>query len=224
MRRWSALALLIGSLGCDDGGGVAVDPDGAVADAMSSDMPRIDMTDMVTPDMAPDLAPDMGPSADCAPPAAYKDVTIDGWTVQVDRATGAWAVRSAGGAVVLASAPRCVDDAPGDDGMLDVPPTELPVYVRPGTILPLLGDVVDSFYGATAEGVTDLSDVADRWRLGLYPSATGELRALDWRYTVALGGAVFGSDRAPTPLIAIDTPIEAVRRICPQEPEDAPEE
>jgi alpha-glucosidase (family GH31 glycosyl hydrolase) len=169
-------------------------------------------------------------------------------------------------------------------GTIDtVPPTELIVYVRPGTILPLLGDVVDSFYGATADGVTDLSDVADRWRLGLYPTAEGGLTPLAWegppvegagwatvdwaqatfdamplplcgpdvdrncrtadgvvvdgpgrleagdawltvgagRYQIAIGGAAFGVDRMPTPLMAIDTPIETVRRICPEE---APEE
>lgn len=166
---------------------------------------------------------------------------------------------------------------------VDAAPTEIPVFVRPGTILPLLGDVVDSFYGAEVEGVTDLRAVADWWRLALYPTAAGDVRlewdgapvegagwgAVDWaqarvddgalpacpavveaacrradgatifgparltvgdawltvgpgRYDVAIGGAAFGPDAQPTPLTSIDTPIDAVRRICP--PEDPPEE
>ncbi len=56
------------------------------------------------------------------------------------------------------------------------PPTELPVFVRPGTTLALLGQSVDSFYGATAEGVTDLDDVAGWYRLALYPDAAGATR------------------------------------------------
>jgi hypothetical protein len=51
------------------------------------------------------------------------------------------------------------------------------VMVRPGVILPLLGEVVDSLYGATAPGVTDLDDVAGFYRLALYPDPAGALRA-----------------------------------------------
>lgn len=171
------------------------------------------------------------------------------------------------------AAPRVADDVAAS-------PTEIPVFVRPGTALPLLGDVVDSFYGATAEGLTDLADVAGWWRLALYPTddglivpqhgveGAGWMGAIDWsqaeddgivlpacgdpvegscwradgvtlfgpanlgvggatlridregRFDVYLAGAAFGEDAAPTPLMAIDTPIEAVRRICPA---DAPE-
>ena len=77
-------------------------------------------------------------------------------------------------------------DAPREQGgevMAQASPTELPVFVRPGTILGLLGQVVDSFYGADAPGVTDLSDVEGSWRLGLYPRADGGLDGLE------LGGA-----------------------------------
>ena len=160
---------------------------------------------------------------------------------------------------------------------IDASPTEIPVFVRAGTILPLLGDVVDSFYGADVEGVTDLDDVADWWRLALYPGVDGELFPIEWdgpavegagwgdtdwsmamvddvalpecgdvieaacrrpngatvfgparltvgtgwltvgpgRFDVYFGGEAFGEDALPTPLAAIDTAIESVRRICP---------
>ncbi|MGK0359382.1 MAG: alpha-glucosidase [Bradymonadia bacterium] len=80
-------------------------------------------------------------------------------------------------------------DAPDATSPVTAPPTEIPVFVRPGTILPLLGTVVDSFYGANAEGVTDLGDVADWWRLALYPSADGELFRIEWGATFAQGVA-----------------------------------
>ncbi|MGM0578789.1 MAG: TIM-barrel domain-containing protein [Myxococcota bacterium] len=54
-------------------------------------------------------------------------------------------------------------------------PTEIPVYVRPGTILPLLRRPVDSFYGAEAPGVSDLDDVTGEYRLALYPDLEGGL-------------------------------------------------
>jgi alpha-glucosidase (family GH31 glycosyl hydrolase) len=53
------------------------------------------------------------------------------------------------------------------------PPTELPVFARPGLALPLLPSVVDSFYGASRDGVTDLSDVEGHLRLALYPAPDG---------------------------------------------------
>ncbi len=55
------------------------------------------------------------------------------------------------------------------------PVTEIPVFVRPGTVLPLLPRPVDSFYGATAEGVSDLDELAGGRRLALYPAADGTL-------------------------------------------------
>ena len=61
------------------------------------------------------------------------------------------------------------------EATVDAPVTELPAFVRPGTILPLLADPVDSFYGATEEGVTDLSDVAGRFRAALYPDESGSV-------------------------------------------------
>lgn len=70
---------------------------------------------------------------------------------------------------------------PGPDGAFHVrrnaPATEVPVFVRPGTVLPLLDQVPDSMYGATAAGVTDLADVLGR-QLLLYPATDGTLRPL----------------------------------------------
>lgn len=92
---------------------------------------------------------------------------------------------------------------------------EIPVYVRPGAVLPLLGADVDSFYGAADPGVTDLGDVADFFRLGLYPDAEGSLgpRAFDG---ITVLGAGFTAptvdwtaawvDGRPVPLCASATP------------------
>lgn len=55
----------------------------------------------------------------------------------------------------------------------DAPITEVPVFVRPGTILALLAEPVDSFYGSDAPDITDLSDVANRYRLAIYPAPDG---------------------------------------------------
>ena len=53
--------------------------------------------------------------------------------------------------------------------------TEIPVFVRPGTILTLLPEVVDSFYGAVDPEVTHLQSVAGKGRLVLYPAPDGSL-------------------------------------------------
>jgi len=54
------------------------------------------------------------------------------------------------------------------------PVTEIPVFVRPGTILPLLRTPVDSLYGATDDDVTDLGDRSGAYRLALYPDGSGD--------------------------------------------------
>jgi hypothetical protein len=54
-------------------------------------------------------------------------------------------------------------------------PTEIPVFVRPGTVLPLLGRVVQSFYSADADGVETLRDVKDDWAFGLYFDSNGDV-------------------------------------------------
>ncbi|GMV42904.1 MAG: hypothetical protein AMXMBFR64_46200 [Myxococcales bacterium] len=84
-------------------------------------------------------------------------------------------------------------------------PAEIPVFVRPGTVLPLLGDPVDSFYGSTDVSVTTLEDVEGRYRAALYPTAQGDAgpatvgsatvaavdlpAAVDWA-TATVGGPV----------------------------------
>ena len=80
---------------------------------------------------------------------------------------------------LLGDAPlRDADDLPGDvvGVVVDAPVTELPAFVRPGTILPLLMTPVDSFYGATEPDITDLDDAAGAFALALYPDADGTLR------------------------------------------------
>ena len=70
-------------------------------------------------------------------------------------------------------------DAPTDASTVTVNAavTEVPVFVRPGRALVLAGEAVDSFYGATDGVTTDLDDVAERYRVALYPNAAGEVDA-----------------------------------------------
>lgn len=70
---------------------------------------------------------------------------------------------------------------------VDAPPTEIPVFVRPGAILPLLPRAVDSFYGAEDAAVSDLDGLEGALRLALYPTADGMLDALDVDEAVVSG-------------------------------------
>jgi sulfoquinovosidase len=70
-----------------------------------------------------------------------------------------------------------VSDVDGEavSASVDADITEIPVFVRPGTALPLLYEVVDSLYGASEPDVTELDDVADKLRVALYPDADGHV-------------------------------------------------
>lgn len=59
------------------------------------------------------------------------------------------------------------------EAMVDATLSEIPVFVRPGLALVMMPEV-DSFYGASTEGVTDLSDVAERI-VALYPDANQDV-------------------------------------------------
>ncbi len=64
--------------------------------------------------------------------------------------------------------------------LANVPITEVPAYVRPGTALVLLGEAVDTFYGDPADPeVTSLVDVEGRYRIALYPDSTGAAASRD---------------------------------------------
>ena len=91
------------------------------------------------------------------------------------------AVPQSGWWPIFGSAPTDVptDDAGERWATVDAAVTELPAFVRPGTILALLASPVDSFYGATAEGVSDLDD-SPGYRFALYPAADGSLRDLNF--------------------------------------------
>jgi hypothetical protein len=80
-----------------------------------------------------------------------------------------------------------------DAGVFDAAagPTEIPVFVRPGTALPLLPSAPDSFYPATEPGVTTLADVAGRLRIALYPDAAGAV------FGAWPGGQVVGGGLSP---------------------------
>jgi alpha-glucosidase len=86
-----------------------------------------------------------------------------------------------------------VTPAGSDRAGVGAPLTEILAFVRPGTILPLQGTLVDSYYGATAAGVTDLSDAGNALRLGLYPSASGDLDPIE-----VAGATVSGAGFDPT--------------------------
>jgi alpha-glucosidase (family GH31 glycosyl hydrolase) len=102
---------------------------------------------------------------------------------------------------------------------IDAPITEVPVFVRPGTILPLLAEPVDSFYGSDEPGVTDLDDVANKLRLALYPGTTGDLRlpahagvqadGSGWLDTEALDWSTATLNDAPLPDCATAAPAES---------------
>ena len=89
----------------------------------------------------------------------------------------------------------------------DVPVTETPVFVRPGTVLPLLSEAVDSFYGASKEGVKDLGDVENELRLALYPDKNGRLalsgpdglrvEGTQWQSALDWENAAFEGQRLP---------------------------
>jgi sulfoquinovosidase len=64
----------------------------------------------------------------------------------------------------------------GPELVVEAAVTEIPVFVRSGTILPLLMEPVDSLYLASVEGVTDQRSVAGAYRLALYPDTDGALR------------------------------------------------
>lgn len=83
----------------------------------------------------------------------------------------------------------------GNPSMVAAPATELPVYVRGGTILPLLVEAVDSFYGAVADGVRDLADEDGRRALALYPAVDGSLDTVEVMGATITGtGFVGGTD------------------------------
>lgn len=105
--------------------------------------------------------------------------------------------------------------APANEAVIEAAadPTAIPVFVRPGTALPLLGEPVDSFYGATEPGVTDLDDVAGS-RLALYPDAAGAVAgagaagggwvgAADWSGATFEGAALPPCVEAPAASCAL---------------------
>lgn len=66
-------------------------------------------------------------------------------------------------------------DAPLDTSALeaDAVATEIPAYVRPGTALPLLPRVVDTFYPTDSDQLDRLVDVGSELALALYPEGGG---------------------------------------------------
>lgn len=70
---------------------------------------------------------------------------------------------------------------------INATPSEIPVFVKAGTMIPLLGEVVDSFYGIDAQYGTDLRAVEGRYRLALYPDLNGNLNPLHLNNTTVSG-------------------------------------
>jgi alpha-glucosidase len=112
---------------------------------------------------------------------------------------------------------------------VDATPTETPVFVRPGTVLPLLAQPVDSFYGTATNGMTDLDDVAGQARLAIYPDTLGrvssvpdarifangadwmDLSNLDWTAVDAAGTDLPACGSAGDPVSCYDADARTVR-------------
>jgi alpha-glucosidase (family GH31 glycosyl hydrolase) len=77
----------------------------------------------------------------------------------------------------------------------DAPATQLPVYVRPGTIVPLFGAAVDSFYRATPESESGLD--MNTLRFALYPDSEGALREVTFEETTVSGTGWSGASVGP---------------------------
>ena len=92
---------------------------------------------------------------------------------------------------------------------VEAAPTELPVFARPGTVLPLLGEPVDTFYGATEPGITGLADTGAVQRLAIYADSDGNAGVQTAELTATCAGLTDGPpwswsgailDGAPLPL------------------------
>jgi alpha-glucosidase (family GH31 glycosyl hydrolase) len=114
--------------------------------------------------IAPVLAPDVAARDAYLPPGAW----IDLWR--------AVAYDPEGGGLVLGAA-EVVDG--GQTVTVPAPADELPIFVRSGTVLPLLPSDVDTLadYGAGAPGVVRLADRLDRLELVAFPRGTSSARA-----------------------------------------------
>lgn len=88
------------------------------------------------------------------------------------------------------------------------PPTEIPVFVRPGAILPLLGSAVDSFYGSEVDEITDLQATKDWYRLALYPTDSGSLRPTNVE-GASVEGSMFPEDADWSTAIVNSETVEA---------------
>lgn len=83
---------------------------------------------------------------------------------------------------LFGDAPR--PESAGGDGtttvVAEAPATEIPVFVRPGTALPLLPEAPDTTFGDDSDEVTDVRELGDVIRWALYPDADGTIVSEAW--------------------------------------------
>lgn len=102
----------------------------------------------------------------------------------------------------------------------EAPATEIPVFVRPGTALPLLGREVDTFFPAASPDVRDLRHAEGTARAVLYPDAAGVVQERAWEGVrlsaegLAVGGAslAVSDDDGALPVCAEDEPAGTASR------------
>lgn len=86
-------------------------------------------------------------------------------------------------------------------GSVDIPVTEIGVFVRPGTAIWLLPEPVESFYPLTrAAGVTTLAGLGGDRLAAIYPDATGSASGSHLSTTVEVSGLLPGADLADATL------------------------
>jgi len=161
-RRWAGVHVLLYPLF-----------DELVTESMANGMPLMRHPWLVEPDVASlwdadhDFQWFIGDDLLMAPVfeegAATREVIVpsaDWWPLFGDAPLDGWSATPRGDAVVQTVA---------------APVTETPVFVRPGTALPLLAEAVDSFYPHDHDTWTSLADVDGRYRVALYPTADGTI-------------------------------------------------
>ncbi|TVQ98005.1 MAG: hypothetical protein EA398_13790, partial [Deltaproteobacteria bacterium] len=105
-----------------------------------------------------------------------------------------------------------ITDGAHDDGLVRhtavAPPTEIPVFVRPGTALPLLGREVDTFFPTDHPDLRDLRHAEGTVRTVLYPDLDGDIPEQAWdAVRIAAEGLPEGA--APRAVADDDGPLPA---------------
>jgi alpha-glucosidase len=90
-------------------------------------------------------------------------------------------------------------EGPAAEPVLEVEaaPTEIPAFVRPGTVLTLLMEPLSTLYGVNPPGLNNRDDMPDLFTFALYPNRFGEIEPQVLTFTGPALFAVEGLVRAP---------------------------